>query len=78
MELINFTTLQDHQRVAFAGTLFALAAADGEIDFAEDAHLRAVGAGLGLPPESFKELVVDILEEIDVEEVDHLRYGHTE
>ena len=27
--------------------------------------MRAVGAALGLPPESFKELVVDIVEEID-------------
>jgi uncharacterized tellurite resistance protein B-like protein len=54
----------------------AVHAADGEIDFAEDAHLRAVGSALGLPPESFKELVVDIVEEIDVEDVDQLRYGH--
>ena len=50
--------------------------ADGEIDFAEDAHLRAVGEALGLPPESFKELVVDVVEEIDLgEDLDHLRYG---
>jgi uncharacterized tellurite resistance protein B-like protein len=50
--------------------------ADGEIDFAEDAHLRAVGSALGLPPESFKELVVDVIEEIDLgEDLDHLRYG---
>ena len=50
--------------------------ADGEIDFAEDAHLRAVGQALGLPPESFKELVVDVVEEIDLgEDLDHLRYG---
>jgi uncharacterized tellurite resistance protein B-like protein len=31
MEPIDFTTLPDHQRVAFAGALFAMAAADGEI-----------------------------------------------
>lgn len=50
--------------------------ADGEIDFAEDEHLRAVGAGLGLPPEAFQELVVDIIEEIDLgEDLDRLRYG---
>ncbi len=40
-------------------------ASDGEIDFAEDAQLRAVGEGLGLPPEEFQELVVDIVEEVD-------------
>jgi uncharacterized tellurite resistance protein B-like protein len=53
----------------------AVHAADGEIDFAEDAHLREVGKGLGLSPESFKELVVDIVEEIDVEDLERLRYG---
>ena len=51
-------------------------AADGEIDFAEDAHLRAVGEALGLPAESFKDLVVDVVEEIDLgEDLDRLRYG---
>ena len=50
--------------------------ADGEIDFAEDAHLRAVGEALGLAPEDFKELVVDVVEEIDLaEDLEHLRYG---
>ena len=54
----------------------AVHAADGEIDFAEDDHLRAVGAALGLPAESFKELVVDIVEEIDLgDDLDRLRYG---
>ena len=53
----------------------AVHAADGEIDFAEDDHMRAVGAALGLPPEAFKELVVDIVEEIDVEVVEKIRYG---
>ena len=38
--------------------------------------LRAVGEGLGLPPEEFQELVVDIVEEIDLgEDLDRLRYG---
>jgi uncharacterized tellurite resistance protein B-like protein len=51
-------------------------AADGEIDFAEDAHLRAVGEALGLSPDDFKDLVVDVVEEIDLgEDLDHLRYG---
>jgi uncharacterized tellurite resistance protein B-like protein len=54
----------------------AVHAADGEIDFAEDEHLRTVGAGLGLPPEDFQELVVDIIEEIDLgDDLDRLRYG---
>jgi uncharacterized tellurite resistance protein B-like protein len=54
----------------------AVHAADGEIDFAEDDHLRAVGAALGLPDESYKELVVDVVEEIDLgEDLDRLRYG---
>jgi uncharacterized tellurite resistance protein B-like protein len=54
----------------------AVHAADGEIDFAEDDHLRAVGAALGLPPDSFKELVVDVVEEIDLgDDLERLRYG---
>jgi hypothetical protein len=54
----------------------AVHAADGEIDFAEDEHLRGIGAGLGLAPEDFQELVVDIIEEIDLgEDLDRLRYG---
>jgi uncharacterized tellurite resistance protein B-like protein len=54
----------------------AVHVADGEIDFLEDAHLRAVGEALGLPPEAFKELVVDVVEEIDLgEDLEHLRYG---
>ena len=35
----------------------AVHAADGEIDFAEDAHLRAVGEAVGLPAESFKDQI---------------------
>lgn len=56
----------------------AVHASDGEIDFAEDAQLRSVGEGLGLPPEDFQELVVDIVEEVDLdlgEDLDRLRYG---
>ncbi len=39
----------------------AVHAADGEIDFAEDAQLREVGAGLGLAPEDFQDLVVEVV-----------------
>lgn len=54
----------------------AVHAADGEIDFAEDAQLRAVGAGLGLAPEDFQDLVVEVVEEIELgEDLDRLRYG---
>src|SRR4029079_205207 len=54
----------------------AVHAADGEIDFAEDAHLRAVGEELGLPADSFKDLVVDVVEEIALgDDLDRLRYG---
>jgi uncharacterized tellurite resistance protein B-like protein len=56
----------------------AVHAADGEIDFAEDEQLRAVGAGLGLAPEDFQDLVVDVVEEIDLgEDLDRLRYGES-
>ena len=34
-----------------------------------------MGAALGLPDDSYKELVVDIVEEIDVEVVEKIRYG---
>jgi tellurite resistance protein len=52
-------------------------AADGEIDFAEDDHLRALGRALGLPPEAFKALVVDVVEEMDDigQDLEQLRYG---
>jgi tellurite resistance protein len=55
----------------------AVHAADGEIDFAEDDHLRALGAALGLAPEAFKELVVDVVEEMDDigQDLEQLRYG---
>jgi uncharacterized tellurite resistance protein B-like protein len=54
----------------------AVHAADGEIDFDEDEHLRGVGAELGLAPQDFQELVVDIVEEIDLgEDLERLRYG---
>jgi tellurite resistance protein len=57
----------------------AVHASDGEIDFAEDEQLRAVGAGLGLAPEDFQDLVVDVVEEIDLgEDLDRLRYGDSE
>jgi uncharacterized tellurite resistance protein B-like protein len=56
--------------------LAAVHGADGEIDFAEDDHLRAVGAALGVPPEDFRELVVDIVEEIDLgDDLERLRFG---
>jgi uncharacterized tellurite resistance protein B-like protein len=54
----------------------AVHAADGEIDFAEDAQLRAVGAGLGLAPEDYQGLVVEVVEEIDLgDDLDRLRFG---
>ncbi|HVV16353.1 MAG TPA: TerB family tellurite resistance protein [Polyangia bacterium] len=54
----------------------AVHASDGEIDFAEDAQLREVGAGLGLAPEDFQDLVVEVVEEIDLgEDLVRLRYG---
>jgi uncharacterized tellurite resistance protein B-like protein len=54
----------------------AVHAADGEIDFAEDEQLRRVGAALGLPEESYADMVVTVLEEIDLgEDLDRLRFG---
>ena len=54
----------------------AVHAADGEIDFSEDEQLRRVGAALGLPPESYDDMVVSVIEEIDLgEDLERLRYG---
>jgi uncharacterized tellurite resistance protein B-like protein len=54
----------------------AVHAADGEIDFTEDAQLRRVGDALGLAPESYADMVVTVLEEIELgEDLDRLRYG---
>lgn len=52
-------------------------AADGEIEFKEDEQLRRVAAALGLSPESYDDMLVAVLEEIDIsgEELDQLRYG---
>jgi uncharacterized tellurite resistance protein B-like protein len=56
----------------------AVHAADGEIDFTEDEHLRRVATALGLPPESYDDMVVTIIEEIELgEDLDRLRYGDT-
>jgi uncharacterized tellurite resistance protein B-like protein len=52
-------------------------AADGEIDFSEDEQLRRVADALGLAPESYDDLVVTVVEEIDLgEDLDRLRYGN--
>jgi uncharacterized tellurite resistance protein B-like protein len=55
----------------------AVHVADGEIDFAEDEHLRALGSALGLAPERFSGLVVDVVEEMDDigQDLERLRYG---
>jgi uncharacterized tellurite resistance protein B-like protein len=54
----------------------AVHAADGEIDFSEDEQLRRVAGALGLPPESYDDMVVTVLEEIDLgEDLDRLRFG---
>jgi uncharacterized tellurite resistance protein B-like protein len=44
-------------------------AADGEIDMAEDEHLRRVASAIGLEPDQFQDLVVDILEDVENLEV---------
>lgn len=54
----------------------AVHAADGEIDFSEDEQLRRVGDALGLAPETYDDMVVTVLEEIDLgEDLERLRYG---
>ena len=51
-------------------------AADGEIDFAEDAYLRRVADALGMAESDYEDLVVTVLEEIDVaEDLNRIRYG---
>ena len=51
-------------------------AADGEIDFPEDEQLRRVAAALNMPPDSYNDMVLTVLEEIDLgEDLDRLRYG---
>jgi uncharacterized tellurite resistance protein B-like protein len=74
--LAAFAGDSEHIKRRLLELIAAVHVSDGEIDFAEDAHLRAVGEGLGLPPEAFKELVVDVIEEVDLtEDLEHLRYG---
>jgi len=58
----------------------AVHAADGELDMAEDEHLRRVAAAIGLPTAQFQDLVIDILEdvenvEVDAEDLEMLRRG---
>ena len=58
----------------------AVHAADGELDMAEDEHLRRVAAAIGLPTAQFQDLVIDILEdvenvEVDAEDIEKLRRG---
>ena len=55
-------------------------AADGELDLAEDAHLRRVAAAIGLPADQYQDLVVDILEDVENLDIDaadlaELRHG---
>ena len=56
----------------------AVHAADGEIEFSEDEQLRRVGAALGLPAESYDDMVVTVIEELELgEDLERLRYGET-
>ncbi len=74
--LAAFAADPKHLKQRLLELVAAVHAADGEIDFAEDAQLRAVGAGLGLAAEDFQDLVVEVVEEIDLgEDLGRLRYG---
>jgi uncharacterized tellurite resistance protein B-like protein len=55
----------------------AVHGADGELHYEEDAHLRRVADALGVPDEMYRDLVIDIVEEVDGERpgLDGLRYG---
>jgi uncharacterized tellurite resistance protein B-like protein len=55
----------------------AVHAADGEIDMAEDAHLRRVAGAIGLPEDQYQDMVVDILEDVavDAHEFEAIRFG---
>jgi len=55
----------------------AVHGADGELHFEEDAHLRRVADALGIPDEMYRDLVIDIVEEVDVvaEDLESLRYA---
>ena len=56
----------------------AVHAADGEIELSEDEQLRRVGAALGLPAESYDDMVVTVIEELELgEDLERLRYGDT-
>jgi uncharacterized tellurite resistance protein B-like protein len=45
----------------------AVHAADEEYDLKEDAFVGQLGAALGLPEESYRDLAVTVIEEIDIE-----------
>jgi uncharacterized tellurite resistance protein B-like protein len=54
----------------------AVHAADGEIELSEDEQLRRVAAALGMPPDSYDDMVVSVIEEIELgEDLERLRYG---
>jgi uncharacterized tellurite resistance protein B-like protein len=54
----------------------AVHAADGEIDFSEDEQLRRVATALGVPPESYDDMVVTVIEEIELgDDLEQIRYG---
>jgi uncharacterized tellurite resistance protein B-like protein len=54
----------------------AVHAADGEIEFSEDEQLRRVAKALNLPPESYDDMVVTVVEEIELgDDLERLRYG---
>ncbi len=54
----------------------AVHASDGEIDFAEDAQLRAVGEGWAYRPRSFRSWSSTSSKRVDLgDDLDRLRYG---
>src|SRR3954454_18744260 len=48
----------------------AVHAADGELDRAEDAHLRRVAGAIGLADDEYADMVVEVLEDIAVDATD--------
>lgn len=63
----SLTGLSDEDKRKVLDLVASVNESDDEIDFDEDAYLRKVAGGLGIPEDQLGDLTIEVLEESDLE-----------
>jgi uncharacterized tellurite resistance protein B-like protein len=63
----RLATLDDEGKHKLLELVATVTNSDDELDLAEDAYLRKVAEGLGLPPEDLEGMTIEILEDDELE-----------